>query len=136
MGTDQVTGVKSLIVDDVADARDLLTVVFEESGFTVVVAADGAEAVQQAERHRPTIIIMDIAMPVMDGVTATQLIRQSPALRHIPVVALTAYTTSIRGTDGLFAAVLIKPCPPDRLLGKVAALLAATSDHHWSSMPI
>lgn len=119
-------GVTILIVDDVADARELLTVVLEDSGYYVVAAGDGAEAIAQAERHRPTMILMDIAMPVMDGVTATRLIRQSSTLRHIPVVALTAYTTSLEGTDGLFAAVLIKPCSPDRLLAKISALLATT----------
>jgi CheY-like chemotaxis protein len=56
----------------------------------VVEAADGRAAVEQARRHRPALILMDLALPVMDGFAALAAIREDEALRHIPVVAVTA----------------------------------------------
>ena len=80
-----------LIAEDFGDARRMLKVVLEHQGCEVLVASDGYEAVKQAVNSHPDLILMDIAMPVMDGIQATQAIRRHDELDDVPIVALTAY---------------------------------------------
>ena len=80
-----------LIADDFADTRRLLRLIFEKSGCEVEEASDGLEAVKKAVEWHPDIILMDLAMPVMDGIQATQAIRQHEELSEIPILAFTAY---------------------------------------------
>ena len=80
-----------LIADDFADTRRLLRLIFERSGCEVEEASDGLEAVKKAVEWHPDIILMDLAMPVMDGIQATQAIRQHEELSEIPILAFTAY---------------------------------------------
>src|SRR5689334_20650129 len=80
-----------LVAEDFDDVRDMMRVFFEHDGFEVLEAADGYEAVQKAVTERPDLIIMDIAMPVMDGIQATTAIRQHEDMADVPIVALTAY---------------------------------------------
>ena len=80
-----------LVVEDFADARRMLKVVLEHQGCEVLEAADGYEAVKQAVNGRPDLILMDLAMPVMDGIQATQAIRKHDELVNVPIVALTGY---------------------------------------------
>jgi CheY-like chemotaxis protein len=81
-----------LVVEDFADVRQMMKQFFEHDGFEVLEAADGYEAVQKAVEEHPVLIIMDIAMPVMDGIQATTAIRQHDDLADVPIVALTAYS--------------------------------------------
>jgi CheY-like chemotaxis protein len=90
----EVTGSMSrrvLIADDFEDTRRLTKLILEKYGYEVEEARDGFEAVKKAVEHHPDIILMDIAMPVMDGIQATQAIRQHPELSDIPILAITAY---------------------------------------------
>jgi len=80
-----------LLVEDNEVNRYLARYLLEHSGFTVVTATNGAEALEQARAHKPDLILMDIQMPVMDGYEATRLLKANPALQSVPVVALTAY---------------------------------------------
>jgi CheY-like chemotaxis protein len=80
-----------LIADDFKDTRKLMKLLLEKNGYEVIEAADGYEAVKQAVKSRPNLILMDIAMPVMDGIQATQAIRQHYDLTEVPIVAVTAY---------------------------------------------
>ncbi|HEY2865782.1 MAG TPA: response regulator [Pyrinomonadaceae bacterium] len=80
-----------LIVDDFTDTRRLAKVVLERSGYEVIEAADGYEAVKRAVKDHPDVILMDLAMPVMDGIQATQAIRQHFDLTEVPIIAITAY---------------------------------------------
>jgi CheY-like chemotaxis protein len=82
---------KVLIVEDVADVRMMMKILIQIYGFETIVARDGYEAVEKAREYRPDIILMDLMMPVMDGFTATRLIRQSEELNKIPILAVTAY---------------------------------------------
>ncbi|GAB6042701.1 ATP-binding protein [Endothiovibrio diazotrophicus] len=79
-----------LAVDDVPSNRELIRVLLEESGATVVTAEDGREALEAAARHRPALILMDLKMPGMDGYEAVHRLRADPQLAGIPVVAVTA----------------------------------------------
>ena len=80
-----------LVADDFTDTRKLIKVLLEKNGYEVLEAADGYEAVKQAVKGRPDLILMDIAMPVMDGIQATQAIRRHFDLSEVPIVAVTAY---------------------------------------------
>lgn len=82
---------KVLIADDYDDIRDLIVLVIEELGFEVIQARNGSEAVDLAVEHKPDLILMDLAMPFMDGIEATETIRSHEDLAHIPIVAITAF---------------------------------------------
>jgi CheY-like chemotaxis protein len=105
-----------LIVDDFEDARDLMVMIFAGAGYTALIAANGEEALSVARTGRPDFVLMDIFMPVMDGVQSTRMFKEDPVLSHIPVIAYTAKPGPIAGGDGLFAAVCVKPCTPDEVL--------------------
>jgi DNA-binding response OmpR family regulator len=78
-----------LVAEDDREVRDLLKLEFELEGFTVLTAANGAEAITTAERVRPDVILMDLLMPIVDGIEATQRLVSEKATKHIPVLVLT-----------------------------------------------
>jgi CheY-like chemotaxis protein len=80
-----------LIAEDHPDNREMLTRRLERRGYEVHVANNGAEAVEKAKSCDPDLILMDISMPVMSGIEATRVLRQTPELSHIKIVALTAH---------------------------------------------
>jgi two-component system cell cycle response regulator DivK len=79
-----------LVVDDRPENRDLLSYLLGYFGHVVSTACDGAAAVRAAMAEPPDLILMDLAMPGMDGYTAARLIRSEPVLRHVPLVAVSA----------------------------------------------
>jgi len=106
-----------LIADDTTDSRDLYAEYFETRGFSVVTARDGEGAVQAALEHVPEVIVMDLAMPQIDGITAIQRIKADARMQQTRVIILTGYHFALEksaleaGAD-LF---LRKPCLPERL---------------------
>jgi|SRR6185503_5618097 len=80
-----------LIVEDVEDTRYFMRLAMEQLGYLVIEAADGAKAVEIALRERPDVILMDLSIPVMDGIAATTSIRANEEMREIPIIALTAH---------------------------------------------
>jgi two-component system cell cycle response regulator DivK len=88
---------KILVVEDDADNRRIVTKVLTVEGYSVVEATDGNEALAKARSERPDLILMDLALPNMDGWEATRRIKADAELRHIPVVALTAF--AMRGDE-------------------------------------
>ncbi|HVO84529.1 MAG TPA: response regulator [Syntrophobacteria bacterium] len=78
-----------LVAEDDREVRDLLKLEFELEGFTVLTAANGAEAITTAERSQPDVILMDVLMPIVDGIEATQRLLGKKATKHIPVLMLT-----------------------------------------------
>lgn len=85
---------KVLIAEDYEDTRSLMRFLLEGFGYKVLEAADGEEAVAAAKSEHPDLVLMDISMPVMDGLTATQLIRRFESGAHMPIIAVTAYGDS------------------------------------------
>ena len=81
---------KLLYIEDMPDNRDLVTQIFE-GVHEVHTAANGEDGLVLARTLVPDLILMDISLPVMDGLTCTRLIREDPTLRHVPVLALTAH---------------------------------------------
>jgi CheY-like chemotaxis protein len=80
-----------LVVDDFDDTRLLLRTWLERRGFRVVEAANGLQAIKQAESESPDLIIMDVQMPQLDGLSATRRIRGLKAMGSVPIVAVSAY---------------------------------------------
>ena len=114
-----------LLVDDLADQRELYRQYLEFAGYEVAVARDGFEAVDCALRVHPDVVIMDLAMPGLDGFETTQRLKALEATRGIPVIALTAHGELPREwalTAGC-AAYLKKPCYPHDLAVEIAAVL-------------
>ena len=85
---------KVLIVEDYADTRTMMRYLLQHFGYEVVEASDGQEAVDKAKQNEPDLILMDISMPVMDGLTATQIIRKFDGFAKTPIIAVTAYGKS------------------------------------------
>jgi CheY-like chemotaxis protein len=79
-----------LVADDVALNRQLVAGYFEGTGHKLVAATNGVEAVERAEKHGPDVILMDMRMPELDGYEATKRLKANTALKHIPVIAVTA----------------------------------------------
>jgi two-component system cell cycle response regulator DivK len=80
-----------LVVDDQEDLRGVLRDLLTGSGYTVIEAADGAAGVAKAKSDRPDLILMDIQMPVIDGYEAIRRIKLQPALKPIPIVAVSSF---------------------------------------------
>lgn len=80
-----------LMVEDVEDARYYMRLELEHLGYVVIEAGDGAQAVEIALREQPDIILMDLILPVMNGLEATALIRNDKRMREVPIIAVTAH---------------------------------------------
>src|SRR5690606_32007265 len=85
---------KILLVDDEIDILEFISYNLEKEGYTVYTAQNGVEAIQQAEKHQPHLIILDVMMPEMDGIAACEEIRKIPSLNNTVIAFLTA-----RGED-------------------------------------
>ncbi len=85
---------KILIVEDYEDTRDFMRFLIEGYGYQVVEAADGIEAVDKVKQQHPDLILMDVSLPVVDGLTATRAIREFDFAAHIPIIAVTAFGKS------------------------------------------
>ena len=120
-----------LIVDDSVHTRDLYTEYLTYRGLAVVGAPDAETALALAQSLRPDIIVMDIAMPGVNGITATHRLRQNPRTRRIPVIVLTGYAFRAIEQGALEAgadAFLTKPCLPEDLELKIRGLLGPRDD--------
>ena len=83
-----------MVVEDYDDTRTLLRHGLEGLGYSVLEASNGQEAVDLAGREHPDLILMDLDLPILDGIAATQRIRQQPNNENVPIVAVTAYPMS------------------------------------------
>jgi two-component system, cell cycle response regulator DivK len=115
-----------LVVDDQEDNRRILRDLLTARGFEVVEATTGEEAVTTAEAQTPSLILMDIQLPGIDGYEATRQIKAKPALSKVPLIVVTSYALS--GDDAkAFAAgadaYVSKPFSPRALLAKVREFL-------------
>ena len=92
-----------LLVEDTEDNRFMMRRLLEMSGYEVVEATNGEEAVRLAETARPHLILMDLSLPVVDGLAATRAIRKLDGFRKVPIVAVSAHDTSDFQSDALKA---------------------------------
>src|ERR1700674_3346134 len=94
-----------LLVEDFEDSRGSLAKLLEIEGYIVLEAADGAQAIEIAPRERPDLILMDLSLPIVDGLTATRRIRQTPGLDGTPIIALSGHDPSDLGRDAEMAGI-------------------------------
>ncbi|MBA2737569.1 MAG: response regulator [Pyrinomonadaceae bacterium] len=83
-----------LIVEDYPDIRTMMKFLLQRFGYDVIEAADGNEAVESVKHNHPDLILMDLSLPNMDGLTATAIIRKVDGYGKIPIIAVTAYGNS------------------------------------------
>ena len=115
-----------LVVDDSHDNLVLVSLALQDKGYRVVTASNGEEAVASAKLAGPDLILMDIAMPQLDGLEATRRIREQEGNERIPVIALTAFDTDgfrKAAHDAGFSGYLTKPIDFDRLFNLIRMLL-------------
>jgi two-component system, cell cycle response regulator DivK len=116
-----------LIVEDETDLRRLYAQQLIYSGFDVIEAGNGADAIARTTSHAPDVVLMDLSLPVVDGWEATRRLKADNRTAHIPVVALTAHDGSgelQRATNAGCDWFVPKPCPPDALIVEVKRVLA------------
>jgi len=115
-----------MVVDDVADNRAMLSDLLAPLGFELHTAVDGSDALRRLHDAVPDLLLMDMAMPVMDGFEATRRIRRQPAWVGLPIIAVSANASKADGGDCLAAgasAFLSKPLDTERLLATIGELL-------------
>ena len=108
----QLNEVSVLLVEDTEDNRMMMRRLLELSGYRVSEAANGVEAVKAAQRETPNIILMDLSLPIIDGLAATRRIRQLPDLASVPIIAVSAHDTADFHAEALAAgcdAYITKP---------------------------
>jgi len=115
-----------LVVEDYQDAREMYAAYLQFSGFDVAEAGNGVEAVEKATELLPDIVLMDLALPRMDGWEATRRLKGDPRTRHIPIVALTGHALAGHAEGAREAgcdSFVTKPCLPDALVAEIRRLL-------------
>jgi two-component system, cell cycle response regulator DivK len=113
-----------LLVDDYADAREMYAEFLVSSGYRVVEAADGEEALRKTASLAPDVILLDVSLPLIDGREVTKRLKADPATAGIPVVLLSGMPPEyVKGTGA--DSWVAKPCDPEALLAEVQRLLAA-----------
>ncbi len=115
-----------LIVDDEEDIRFVLSTFFKSVGYGVLEACDGEEGIRMAHQERPDLIIMDVMMPVLDGISATKKLRSTLETASIPILMLTAKSTKDDELEGLDAGAddyVSKPFDREKLLARVRMLI-------------
>ena len=116
-----------LVIDDHEDNRRILHDLLTNAGYEVIEALTGEEGVAAVEAHAPALILMDIQLPGIDGYEATRRIKADPALRAIPIIAVTSYALSGDDRKAYEAgcdAYVAKPFSPRALLAKVREYIA------------
>jgi CheY-like chemotaxis protein len=128
-----------LVVEDYQDAREMYAAYLQFSGFDVAEAGNGVEAVEKATELLPDIVLMDLALPRMDGWEATRRLKADARTRHIPIVALTGHALAGHAEGAREAgcdSFVTKPCLPDALVAEIRRLLdQAPKDDNEADRP-
>ena len=115
-----------LVVEDHADNRQIIRDMLAPTGYEITEVQNGEEALAAIAKQRPDLILMDIQLPVMDGYEATRRIKADPALRSIPIIAVTSYALSgedKKARDAGCDEYVPKPFSPRHLLAKIRNFL-------------
>jgi two-component system, cell cycle response regulator DivK len=117
-----------LVVEDYQDTREMYAAYLQFSGFRVAEAANGLEALDKTRELLPDIILMDLALPKMDGWEATRRLKADERTAHIPIVALTGHALAGHAEGARQAgcdSFVTKPCLPDALVAEIQRMLSA-----------
>jgi len=125
-----------LVVDDYPDAREMYAEYLQYSGFDVIEAGNGIEALERAADSAPDIILMDLSLPVMDGWEATRRLKADKATADIPIVALTGHALAgiLEGAKNAGCdAFITKPCLPEDLVKEIRRVLSGSNSRSSAS---
>ena len=114
---------KILVVDDEPDIAELLRTVLEEEGYQVIVAGNGREGLSRVTDARPDLILCDVMMPLMDGISLCRAVQADPATRGIPLVFMSAGRKPVNADGCRYDAFIAKPFELTAVTDVVAALL-------------
>lgn len=120
-----------LVVDDDSDSRMICSTILVHNGFQVVEAGDGPAALRLARERCPDVILIDLALPNLDGWAVLDRLKADPVTRSIPVIVLTASAAQadrVRGREAGVSGYLVKPCSPTLVLREVSRAVAPLSD--------
>ena len=115
-----------LAVDDSASMRQMVTFTLKGAGFDVVEAVDGQDALNKAKSQKFNLVISDVNMPIMDGITLIKELRTLDDYKYIPILMLTTESTSDKKQQGKSAGAtgwIVKPFNPDQLLATINKVL-------------
>jgi two-component system cell cycle response regulator DivK len=115
-----------LVIEDNEDNRRIVRDLLTSVGYEIIEAVTGEEGVTMAGTHVPELILMDIQLPGLDGYDATRRIKADPALRHIPIIAVTSYALSgddVKAYEAGCDGYVSKPFSPRALLAKIREYL-------------
>jgi CheY-like chemotaxis protein len=115
-----------LLVEDETELRQMYAEQLALSGFDVIQAGNGADAISHTTTHFPDVVLMDLSLPVLDGWEATRRLKNDTRTSHIPVVALTAHDGAgelQRATHAGCDWFVPKPCPPAALIAEIRRVL-------------
>jgi two-component system, cell cycle response regulator DivK len=120
-----------LVVEDYQDAREMYAAYLLFSGYRVAEATNGVDAIEKTVQLMPDIILMDLALPVMDGWEATRRLKMDERTKHIPIVALTGHALTQHAEGAREAgcdAFVTKPCLPDALVAEIQRMLSTRTE--------
>lgn len=115
-----------LVVDDEQDLLDLIEYNLKKEGFDVLKAEDGKEGIAAARKHNPSLVLLDIMMPKMDGLEVVERMRSDDELKHIPIIFLTARgdeKTEVKGLNKGGDDYITKPISTTKLISRIKAVL-------------
>ncbi|MBI5506047.1 MAG: response regulator [Deltaproteobacteria bacterium] len=119
-----------LVIEDNDQNLYLVKFILERHGYQVVTARDGATGIETAQRLRPTLILLDIQLPVMDGYAVARALRSNPELTHVPIVAITSYAM-VGDREQVLAAgcsdYMEKPIDPETFIADIRRYLPPLS---------
>lgn len=118
---------KVLLADDEEDVKIVLKMYLESKGFEVVTAYDGLDAIDQARREKPDVILLDLMMPVVDGFEVCRRLKADPTTQQIPVIMVSAASHAESVQKGLAAGAvdyIVKPFEPESLEKLVSNVIA------------
>lgn len=116
-----------LVIEDYSDTRELLSTLLRRKGYNVVEAANGKEGLLEASRTHPDVILMDLALPEMDGVETAKRIHEVPKLSETPIFVVSAYVTEEVKAAAIAAGcteIFTKPIDANDLLARIKEVLA------------
>jgi two-component system, cell cycle response regulator DivK len=113
-----------LVVEDQPDNRQIIRDMLAPTDYEITEADDGEQALAAVAKQRPDLIVMDIHLPIIDGYTATRRIKDNPALRSIPIIAVTSYVEEQKARAAGCDEYVPEPYSPRQLLAKINQYLS------------
>ncbi len=121
-----------LLAEDDRDTRELIAMTLAIAGFSVRAARNGVEALELADRHRPSVALLDVRMPQLDGIEVCRRLRARPEFAELPIIMISAMCSDVDAVRGLSAGAteyLVKPFSPRKMLAHVREALQRHRPH-------